>query len=85
MKKKPATSLRPPAHKTPADLKQAIDSSPAAKAAWKDVTPLAKSEWSCWIASGKKAETRGIRIGKTLSKLKSGMRRPCCWPGCPHR
>ena len=38
-----------------------------------------------WVISGKKAETRGIRIKKGISKLKSGMRRPCCWVGCPHR
>ena len=38
-----------------------------------------------WVISGKKAETRAIRIKKGISKLKSGMRRPCCWAGCSHR
>ena len=72
-------------HKMPADLQKAINSSPKVKAAWKDITPLARNEWICWIISGKKSETRDIRIEKALSKLKGGMRRPCCWGGCPHR
>ncbi len=72
-------------HKMPADLQKAIISTPAARAMWEDITPLARNEWICWVTSGKKAETRSIRIEKALSKLKGGMRRPCCWPGCPHR
>ena len=72
-------------HTMPADLRKAIAASPKAKAVWEDITPLARNEWICWITSGAKAETRGIRIKKALSKLKSGMRRPCCWAGCPHR
>lgn len=73
------------AHRMPADLRKAIDSSQAARAAWDDITPLARNEWICWVTSGKKVETRSIRIGKALSKLKGGMRRPCCWAGCVHR
>jgi len=73
------------AHKMPDDLQKAIVSTPVVRVLWEDITPLARNEWICWITSGKKAETRGIRIDKALSKLKSGMRRPCCWSGCPHR
>jgi uncharacterized protein YdeI (YjbR/CyaY-like superfamily) len=72
-------------HKVPADLQKAILSMPAARAVWEDITPLARNEWICWITSGKKVETMRIRIEKALSKLKGGMRRPCCWAGCPHR
>jgi uncharacterized protein YdeI (YjbR/CyaY-like superfamily) len=72
-------------HKMPADLKQAILSVPKVKALWEDITPLARNEWICWVTSGKLAETRDIRIGKALSKMKGGMRRPCCWAGCTHR
>ena len=72
-------------HKLPLDLQKAIISEPAVHAAWEDITPLARNEWICWVTSGKKAETRDIRIGKALSKLKGGMRRPCCWAGCTHR
>jgi uncharacterized protein YdeI (YjbR/CyaY-like superfamily) len=72
-------------HTLPADVRKAIKSTPAALKVWEDITPLAQNEWICWIISGKKAETRTIRIEKALSKLSSGMRRPCCWAGCPHR
>ncbi len=72
-------------HKMPTDLRKAIASIPAAHTLWKDITPLARNEWICWVTSGKKEETRGIRIKKALSKLAGGMRRPCCWAGCTHR
>lgn len=72
-------------HKLPADLREALVSAPAALSVWQDITPLARNEWICWVTSGKKAETRNIRINKALSKMKGGMRRPCCWAGCPHR
>ncbi len=72
-------------HSLPADLRKAITSTKEALDVWKDITPLARSEWVCWVTSGKKAETRGIRIQKAISKLSGGMRRPCCWAGCPHR
>ena len=72
-------------HKLPLDLQKAIVSEKAALETWGKTTPLARNEWICWVISGKKAETRRIRIQKAISKLKSGMRRPCCWVGCPHR
>jgi uncharacterized protein YdeI (YjbR/CyaY-like superfamily) len=72
-------------HKLPADLREAIEGVSAVQALWDDITPLARNEWICWVISGKKAETRNIRIKKALSKMKSGMRRPCCWAGCVHR
>ena len=72
-------------HKLPEDLRAALVATPAARALWQDITPLARNEWICWVTSGKKEETRGIRIKKALSKLKGGMRRPCCWAGCTHR
>ncbi len=80
-----ATKGKPAHTSVPVDLKTAIAAVPKAKAVWDDITPLAKSEWICWVTSGKKAETRGIRIEKALSKMSGGMRRPCCWAGCPHR
>ena len=72
-------------HTLPADFKKAIQSNIKVKNTWEDITPLARNEWICWITSGKKSETRNIRIGKALSKMSSGMRRPCCWAGCSHR
>jgi len=72
-------------HNVPRDLRGAIVGARAARTVWANITPLARNEWICWVTSGKKAETRGIRIKKALSKLGGGMRRPCCWAGCPHR
>ena len=72
-------------HTIPVDLREVLASSPKALAVWEDITPLARNEWICWVTSGKKAETRSIRIQKALSKLSGGMRRPCCWAGCTHR
>ncbi len=72
-------------HKLPSDLREAIVNHPKVQMLWDDITPLARNEWICWVISGKKEETRGIRIRKALSKMGGGMRRPCCWMGCPHR
>ena len=72
-------------HKLPEDLRKVLVQKPVARATWDDITPLARNEWICWVISGKKAETRVIRIDKAISKLTGGMRRPCCWAGCSHR
>lgn len=72
-------------HALPADLKTALLASPAAQAAWEDITPLARNEWICWTISVKKPETRSQHVERVCSELIEGMRRPCCWPGCPHR
>lgn len=72
-------------HTLPADLKKVLSSDKEVLAVWEDITPLARNEWICWIESAKKAETRAKRIAWGCDSLKSGKRRPCCWPGCPHR
>ena len=72
-------------HKIPADLRKALIADHKALAVWEDITPLARNEWICWVTSAKQLETRNRRIKVGQSKLKSGMRRPCCWAGCPHR
>ena len=72
-------------HRLPADLRKALASNSAARAAWDDITPLARNEWICWIEEAKKPETRSHRIERTRTELIEGIRRPCCWAGCPHR
>jgi len=74
-----------PLHEIPADLSAALGSNGALQAAWKNLTPLARNEWICWVISAKQAATRNRRIQRALEELQSGKRRPCCWPGCPHR
>ncbi len=53
--------------------------------AWESLTPLARNEWICWVTFVKKAETRAEHVERTVSELKEGKRRPCCWIGCIHR
>jgi hypothetical protein len=73
------------AHTLPADLQRALSSDKKALAAWDDITPLARNEWICWTISVKKPEKRKEHVGRVVSELKEGMRRPCCWVGCTHR
>jgi uncharacterized protein YdeI (YjbR/CyaY-like superfamily) len=72
-------------HDLPMDLRMALSAHPKALATWEDITPLARNEWICWIESAKKSATRLKRIDWGLENLEDGQRRPCCWPGCPHR
>lgn len=72
-------------HKVPADFKAVIATDSKVAALWEDITPLARNEWICWVTSAKQDETRARRIEVGLSKMRSGVRRPCCWAGCTHR
>lgn len=72
-------------HRVPTDLRESLMSSSAMLKAWEDITPLARNEWICWITSVKMAETRKNHIKRAKEELIKGKRRPCCWPGCPHR
>jgi hypothetical protein len=72
-------------HSMPPDLKKALLSSPKSLAAWENITSLARNEWICWVEAVKKDETRKEHIKRTVSELREGKRRPCCWIGCIHR
>ncbi len=72
-------------HDIPDDLRQILTADDMATAAWEDITPLARNEWICWIESAKKNDTRQKRMTQARENLADGKRRPCCWPGCPHR
>ncbi len=63
----------------PADLRKALAAAPKARALWSDITPMARRDWIHWIISGKRAETRALRIDKACSMLVVGKRRPCCF------
>lgn len=72
-------------HPLPDDLAAALAADTAVRAAWTDITPLARNEFICWIEDAKKSPTRARRIRRTYEELAEGKRRPCCWPGCAHR
>jgi len=67
--------------KAPADLRRALATNPKAKAAWEDITPIARRDWIVSIMTAKQKETRERRIKKACSMLSSGKRRLCCFPG----
>jgi hypothetical protein len=72
-------------HELPVDLREALVADASVLEAWKDITPLARNEFICWVEDAKKETTRERRIRRTREELEEGMRRPCCWPGCKHR
>src|SRR6185437_119906 len=74
-----------PLHRIPPDLRKAVVAQATTRAAWKSLTPLARNEWICWVISAKQRMTRDRRIQRVVENLNAGARRPCCWPGCPHR
>jgi hypothetical protein len=72
-------------HPLPSDLRKALAIDGKALASWEDLTPLSRNEWICWVTFVKKDVTRKDHVKRTISELKEGMRRPCCWLGCIHR
>lgn len=72
-------------HSVPSDLRKALASDRKALAKWNGLTPLARNEWICWVTFVKKEATRMEHVKRTVSQLKEGKRRPCCWIGCIHR
>ena len=72
-------------HDTPDDLRVVLDDNPALAVKWSGLTELARNEYICWMTSPKKAETRAHRLDRLQEDVLGGKRRPCCWPGCPHR
>lgn len=74
-----------PMHKTPKDLREVLESRRDVLELWNGLTPLARNEWICWVTIVKKAETRKQHLKRLCEDLRAGKRRPCCWPGCPHR
>jgi uncharacterized protein YdeI (YjbR/CyaY-like superfamily) len=72
-------------HEVPEDLKVLLIGNPDLLAKWNGLTPLSRNEWICWVTSVKKTETRKKHIDRLSEEILGGKKRPCCWPGCPHR
>ena len=72
-------------HDLPSDLRSELVAHETALHAWRDITPLARNEFICWVEDAKQDATRARRIRRTREELEEGKRRPCCWPGCKHR
>ncbi|MCA9497286.1 MAG: YdeI/OmpD-associated family protein [Nanoarchaeota archaeon] len=53
---------------------------------WNLLSSLARNEWICWaIIMPKKEETKLEHLKRLEEDILNGKKRPCCWPGCPHR
>ena len=72
-------------HETPDELRAVLDSNADLNSKWDGLTDLARNEWICWMTSPKKQETRDEHLARLQEQVLDGKRRPCCWPGCPHR
>lgn len=72
-------------HEVPDDLEEALIAHPDVLEKWNNLTPLARNEWICWVTIVRKPETRAEHIDRLCADLCEGKKRPCCWPGCPHR
>jgi uncharacterized protein YdeI (YjbR/CyaY-like superfamily) len=72
-------------HIMPEDLQSILDKNLDVKTKWDTLTPLTQNEWICWVAIVKQQKTRQEHLVRLCEDLLKGKRRPCCWPGCPHR
>ncbi len=59
-------------HKLPQDLRKALIANAGALDAWKDITPLARNEFICWVEDAKQETTRERRIHRTQEELEDG-------------
>ena len=72
-------------HPLPEELQAVLDGDPDLVSKWDDLTELARNEWICWMSSAKQEATRAKRFARLQEEVGEGKKRPCCWPGCPHR
>lgn len=69
-----------PEPEVPQDLQRALAAAPQEiQGLWKDITPMARWEWVRWVKATQNPDTRRRRVEVTISKMKSGKRRPCCF------
>jgi len=69
-----------PEPNVPHDLKTALATAPQKiQDIWKEITPMARWEWVRWVNATQDPDTRERRVEVSISKMKSGKRRPCCF------
>ncbi len=72
-------------HTVPDDIKKELLADKSLLEKWNKLTPLARNEWICWTTIVKQATTRKEHVERLKEDILNGKKRPCCWPGCPHR
>jgi len=69
-----------PEPNVPQDLETALAGAPQKiQDLWKVITPMARWEWVRWVNATQNPDTRKRRVEVSISKMKSGKRRPCCF------
>jgi hypothetical protein len=68
-----------PEPQVPRDLRAALADAPDLAETWGDITPMARWEWVRWVNATRNPETRSRRVEVSISKLRAGRRRPCCF------
>jgi hypothetical protein len=69
-----------PEPSVPPDLAAALAAAPQdIRDLWNETTPMARWEWVRWVNATKNPDTRSRRVDVSISKMKSGKRRPCCF------
>jgi Domain of unknown function (DUF1905)/Bacteriocin-protection, YdeI or OmpD-Associated len=69
-----------PEPSVPQDLATALAAAPQKiQDLWNEITPMARWEWVRWVNATKNPDTRRRRVDVSISKMKSGKRRPCCF------
>jgi hypothetical protein len=69
-----------PEANVPHDLETALASAPQKiQLLWQEITPMARWEWVRWVNATSNPDTRKRRVEVSISKMKSGKRRPCCF------
>jgi hypothetical protein len=64
----------------PQDLQAALEVAPQRiRDLWAAITPMARWEWVRWVNATRNPATRQRRVEVSISKMKSGKRRPCCF------
>lgn len=63
----------------PADLAKALQEAPELDETWNSLTAMARWEWVRWVGATKNPATRNRRVEVSISKLRDGKRRPCCF------
>ena len=69
-----------PEPNVPQDLEAALAAAPQRiQDLWAEITPMARWEWVRWVNATGNPDTRKRRVEVSVSKMKSGKRRPCCF------
>jgi hypothetical protein len=69
-----------PEPNVPKDLETALAAAPQKiQDLWKGITPMARWEWVRWVNATQNSDTRKRRVEVSISKMKTGKRRPCCF------